>query len=68
MPVIDQYKFCGIIFDKKTYLHLYLKEKGNKALKFLHIITDIELGTHQQTLLKLYRTLICLKIDYNCFI
>ena len=71
IPVVDQYKFLGIIFYKKLsfipYIH-YLKDKGNKTLKLLHIIAHKDWGADQHTSLKLYKTLICSKIDYGCFI
>ena len=62
IPVVDQYKFLGVIFDKKLSFipHIqYLKDKCNKTLKLFRIIA------HK---LKLYRTLIRSKIDYGCFI
>ena len=71
IPVVNQYKFLGVIFDKKLsfILHIqYLKDKCNKTLKLLPIIAHKDWGADQHTLLKLYRTLICSKIDYGCFI
>ena len=71
IPVMDQYKFLSIIFDKKFSFipHIqYLKDKCNKTLKLFHIIAHKDWGADQHTLLKLYRTLICTKIDYGCFI
>ena len=67
----DQYKLLGVIFDKKPSFipHIqYLKDKCNKTLKLLCIIAHKDWGADQYTLLKLYRTLICSKIDYGCFI
>ena len=71
IPVVDQYKFFRIIFDKKLSFipHIqYLKDKCKKTLKLLCIIAHKDWGADQHTLLKLYRTLICSKIDYGCFI
>ena len=71
IPVVNQYKFLGIIFHKKLSFtpHIqYLKDKCNKTLKLLHIIAHKDWGADQHTLLKLYRTLIHSKIDYGCVI
>ena len=61
--VFNQFKFLGIIFNKKLnfILHLpYLKEKMQQSIKTPHcIIAYIEWGADQQTLLKLCTTLIC---------
>ena len=71
IPVIDQYKFLCVILDKKLSFipHIqYLKEKYSKTLKLLCVIAYKDRGADQHTLLKLYRALICSKIDYDCFI
>ena len=71
IPVVDQYKFLGVIFDKKlSFLsHIqYLKEKCSKTLKLLWVIAHKDWGADQHTLLKLYRILIRSKIDYGCII
>ena len=71
IPVIDQYKFLSVIFDKKLsfipYIQ-YLKEKCSKTLKIHRVIAHKDWGADQHILLKLYRILICSKIDYGCFI
>ena len=41
IPVVDQYKFLGIIFDKKLSFipHIkYLRAKCNKAIQLLRVI------------------------------
>ena len=71
IPVVDQYKLLGIIFDKKlTFIPYiqYSKEKCSKTLKLLCVIAYKDWGADQHTLLKLYRILIHPKIDYGCFI
>ena len=71
IPVIEQYKFLSVIFDKKLsfipYIQ-YLKEKCSETLKLLHVIAHKDWGLDQHTLLKLYRILIRSKIDYGCLI
>ena len=71
IPVVDQYKFLSVIFDKKLSFipHIqYLKEKCSKTLKLHHVIAHKDWGADQHTLLKLYRILIHSKIDYGYFI
>ena len=49
IPVVDEYKFLRIIFDKKlTFIpHLkYLKIKYNKTLQLLHVVADKEWGAN----------------------
>ena len=51
IPVINQYKFLGVIFDKKLSFipHIqYLKDKCNKILKLLCIIAHKDWGTDQR--------------------
>ena len=67
IPVVEEVKFLGIIFDKKlSFLpHLrYLKDKCTKALNLLRVVAHT-LGADQQTLLHLYRSLIRSKLDYG---
>ena len=50
IPVVNQYKFLGVIFDKKLSCipHIqYLKDKCNKTLKLLRIIA------HKDRIIKL---------------
>ena len=71
IPGVDQYKFLGVIFDKKlTFIpHMqHLKKKCSKTLKLLCVIAHKDWGADQHTLLKLYRILICSKIDYDYLI
>ena len=56
IPVVDEYKFLEIIFDKKlTFIpHLkYLKMKCNKTLELLHVVAHKEWGADRNTLLLL---------------
>ena len=54
--LVDQYKFIGIIFDKKysfiPYIQ-YLKEKCSKTSQLLRLITKKNWRANQQILLKL---------------
>ena len=65
IPVVQEVKFLGLIFDSKlSFLpHLrYLKKKCIKALNLLRVLAD------QNTLLQLYRALIRSKLDYGCIV
>jgi len=68
IPVVEQTKFIGVIFDNKlTCLpHIrYLKEKCVKALNLLRVVAHTYWGADQQTLLHLYRSLVHYKLDYG---
>ena len=71
IPVVDEYKFLGIIFNRKLtfILHIkYLKKQSTLAQQLVWVVTHTEWGADQQTLLKLYRSLIRSKLDYTIFI
>ena len=56
IPVIDEYKFHGVIFDRKLtfILHIkYLKNKSTRAQQLLQVVAHTKWGADQQTLLKL---------------
>ena len=71
IPVVDQYKFLGVIFDRKLSFipHInYLKAKCHKALQLLRVVAHTDWGAYKSTLLKLYKSLVRSKLDYGCFI
>ena len=71
IPVVEETKFLGIIFDRKLSFipHIkHLKEKCTKALNLLHVVSHTTWGADQQTLLHLYRSLIRSKLDYGCIV
>ena len=71
IPVVNEYKFLDLVFDKKlTFIpHLkYLRFSCNKRLQLLRVIAHIEWGADRGTLLNLYRSLIRSKLDYGSFI
>ena len=71
IPVVEETKFLGIIFDRKlSFLpHIrHLKEKCTKALNLLRVVAHTTWGTDQQTLIHLYRSLIRSKLDYGCVV
>ena len=54
IPVVDQYKFLGVIFDRKLSFipHInYLKAKCHKALQLLRVVAQTDWGADKSTLL-----------------
>ena len=61
IPVVDEYKFLGIVFDKKlTFIPFLkcLKMKCNKTLQLQRVVAHKEWGAGRNTLLLLYRSFI----------
>ena len=71
IPIVEHYKYLGIIFDHKLSFipHIkYLRTKCNKTIQLLRTIPHTNWGGSKETLLKLYRSLIRSRLDYGCFI
>ena len=71
IPVVEESKFLGILFDRKLSFipHIkYLKAKCLKALNLLKVLSHTSWGADRYTLLKLYRSLVRSKLDYGCII
>ena len=71
IPVVEEAKFLGVIFDRKLSFipHLkYLRNKCCKAINLLKVISCKGWGSDTDTLLKLYRALIRSKLDYGCIV
>ena len=68
IPVVEQTKFLGFIFDSKLTFrpHIrYLKEKSVKAMNLLRVVAHTSWRADQHTLLHLYRSLVRSKLDYD---
>jgi hypothetical protein len=70
MPVVDEAKFLGIIFDKKLSFIPHIKHLKTKCLKTLNlliykVLSSTHWGSNSSTSLKLYTSLIRSKIDYG---
>ena len=66
IPVVDEAKFLGVIFDRKLSFipHIkYLKAKCLKALNLLKVLSHTSWGADRTVLLHLYRSLIRSKLD-----
>ena len=71
IPVVEDFKFLGIIFDRKLsfILHIkYLKAKCLKALNLLKVLSHTNWGADRTVLLQLYRSLIRSKLDYGSIV
>ena len=71
IPVVDDFKFLGIISDRELSFipHVkYLKVKFLKALNLLKVLSHTNLGVDRTVLLQLYRSLIRSKLDYGSMI
>ena len=71
IPVVQEYKYLGLIFDKKlTFIpHIkYLKAKCLKSLNILKVLSHTTWGADRTTLLQLYRSLIRSKLDYGSIV
>ena len=68
IPVVEESKFLGVIFDRKLSIipHIrYIKAKCLKALNLLKVLSNTSWGADRPTLLHLYRSLIRSKLDYG---
>jgi len=71
IPVVEETKFLGILFDKKlTFIpHIKnLKAKCLKTLNLLKVIAHTDWGADKKVLLNLYRTFIRSILDYGCIV
>ena len=68
IPVVEKTKFLGIMVDRKLCFkdHMkYLRTKCSKALNLLRVVAHPTWGGDQDTLLKLYRSLVLSQLDYG---
>ena len=68
IPVVEDFKFLGVLFDRKLSFipHIkYLKAKCLKALNLLKVLSHTDWGADRTVLLQLYRSLIRSKLDYG---
>jgi hypothetical protein len=71
IPVVQETKFLGLIFDSKLNFkaHIkYLRDRGTKALSLLKVLAHTDWGADCATLLKLYRSHVRSKLDYGCVV
>ena len=71
IPVVEETKFQGVVFDRRLSFvpHLkYVKKKALKALNILNVIGKTEWGADRKFMLRFYRSLIRSKLDYGCIV
>ena len=71
IPVVEEFKFLGIIFDRISSFipHIkYLKAKCLKAMNLLKVLSHTNWGADSTVLLQLYRSLIRSKLDYGSIV
>ena len=71
LPVVQEFKYLGVIFDNKLSFipHLrYLRGKCLRALNLLKVVAHNRWGGDREMLLMLYRSLIRSKLDYGSIV
>ena len=71
IPVVEDFRFLGVLFDRKLSFipHIkYLKAKCLKALNLLKVLSHTDWGADRTVLLQLYRSLIRSKLDYGSIV
>ena len=71
IPVIEETKFLGLVFDRKLSFIFHikaLKAKCLKALDILKVLSHSDWGGDRTVLLNLYRSLIRSKLDYGSIV
>ena len=71
IPVVQEHKFLGVIFDNKLSFipHIkYLKARCLKALNLLKVVSRFDWGADSIVLLRLYRALVRSKLDYGSIV
>ena len=69
IPVVEETKYLGVIFDRKLSFipHLkYVKNKALKALNILKVIGNTEWEADRKVMLRLYGSLIRSKLWMHC--
>jgi len=70
IPVVSEFKFMGLIFDKKLTFNKHIKylKETMKALNLLRVVAHKDWGADCATLLKLCRSHVRSKLDYGCVV
>ena len=71
IPVVEEARFLGLLFDKKLSFipHIKaLKAKCLKALDILKVLSNTNWGGDRSVLLNLYRSLVRSKLDYGSIV
>ena len=72
IPLKKETNFLGILLDSKLSCVPHMKGLMKKCIKALHLLRVVSflngVGMGTVVLLRLYRALVCSKLDYGCFI
>jgi len=71
IPIVENTKFLGVIFDKKLNFkaHIaHLRIKCQAALQLLRTVSRMDWGADRETLLRLFRSLIRSRLDYGALV
>ena len=71
IPVVEQTKFLGMIFDKRLSFLPHIKNlklKAQKSLNLLKVVASKHWGGESSVLLQLYRALVRSKLDYGSIV
>lgn len=71
IPVVEETKFLGLIFDRKLTFKAHIKSLKDRCLKtinLLRVVAHTDWGADSATLLRLYRALVRSKLDYGCIV
>ena len=71
IPVVQEYKFIGVIFDNKLSFipHIkYVKARCLKSLNLLKVVSRFDWGADSIVLMRLYRALVRSKLDYGSIV
>ena len=70
IPVVEETKFLGVIFDRTLSFvpHLKYVKKALKALNILKVIGNAEWGVDRKVMLRLDRYLVRSKLDNGCIV
>ncbi|MCG8430697.1 MAG: endonuclease/exonuclease/phosphatase family protein [Candidatus Omnitrophica bacterium] len=71
IPVQDQAKFLGVLFDKKLSFIPQLKQVKQNAMSAMNVLKSIsgtEWGADKDSMLRLYRSLVRSRLDYGSIV
>ena len=71
LPVEESMKFLGLWWDShlsfKKHISV-LKTQCKEALNLMRVVAHLKWGGDRDTLLMLYRAIVCSKLDYGCIV
>ncbi|GBN79295.1 hypothetical protein AVEN_125135-1 [Araneus ventricosus] len=68
IPIVQETKFLGIVFDTKLTFrsHIkHLKTKRIRTLNIMNVLSNTSCGADKVPLMRIYRSRVCSKLDYG---